>query len=173
MFLILRSKLTIGHWKWFLNTNLFLIKLFLITKFDCTKRIRKFRFWISISCLLQKNRIQKTSIPTNVWPSLFCQGFRTLFSKTIPNFVIKKLQPFPWSLFTFIINLKLKLILYPFPGIFTTSITIVSVVIWKWYLRYRVLTVIYAKMIVNISIHCLLLLRRTPWGAFSALKWKF
>jgi hypothetical protein len=27
-------KLAIGHWKWFLNTNLFLIKTFLITKFD-------------------------------------------------------------------------------------------------------------------------------------------
>ena len=33
--LSLRSKLTIGHGKWFLNTNLFLIKTFLITKFDC------------------------------------------------------------------------------------------------------------------------------------------
>ena len=26
----------IGHRKWFLNTNLFLIKQFLIAKFDCT-----------------------------------------------------------------------------------------------------------------------------------------
>ena len=26
----------IGHRKWFLNTNLFLIKPFLIAKFDCT-----------------------------------------------------------------------------------------------------------------------------------------
>ena len=34
--LSLWSKLTIGHRKWFLNTNLFLIKTFLITKFDCT-----------------------------------------------------------------------------------------------------------------------------------------
>jgi hypothetical protein len=30
------SKLKIGHCKWFLNTNLFLIKTFLITKFECT-----------------------------------------------------------------------------------------------------------------------------------------
>ena len=30
------SKLTIGHGKWYLNTNLFFIKTFLITKFDCT-----------------------------------------------------------------------------------------------------------------------------------------
>ena len=30
------SKLKIGNGKWFLNTNLFLIKTFLITKFDCT-----------------------------------------------------------------------------------------------------------------------------------------
>ena len=30
-----KSKLAIGHGKWFLNTNLFLIKPFLITKFDC------------------------------------------------------------------------------------------------------------------------------------------
>ena len=28
----------IGHRKWFLNTNLFRIKPFLITKFDCIKR---------------------------------------------------------------------------------------------------------------------------------------
>ena len=33
--LSLWSKLTIHHWKWSLNTNLFLIKTFLITKFDC------------------------------------------------------------------------------------------------------------------------------------------
>ena len=31
----------IGHGKWFLNTNLFLIKPFLITKFDCTCQIPK------------------------------------------------------------------------------------------------------------------------------------
>jgi hypothetical protein len=30
------GKLEIGHRKWFLNTNLFLIKPFLIAKFDCT-----------------------------------------------------------------------------------------------------------------------------------------
>ena len=34
------SKLTIGHWKWFLNANSFLIKTFLITKFDCSKILR-------------------------------------------------------------------------------------------------------------------------------------
>ena len=34
--LSLWSKLAFGHGKWFLNTNLFLIKPFLITKFDCT-----------------------------------------------------------------------------------------------------------------------------------------
>ena len=34
--LSLWSKLLFGHVKWFLNTNLFLIKTFLITKFDCT-----------------------------------------------------------------------------------------------------------------------------------------
>ena len=27
----------IGHGKWFLNTNMFLIKLFLITNFDCIR----------------------------------------------------------------------------------------------------------------------------------------
>jgi hypothetical protein len=32
-------ELQIGHGKWFLNTNLFLIKPFLITKFDCKKNI--------------------------------------------------------------------------------------------------------------------------------------
>ena len=35
--LSLWSKWQIGHGKWFLNTNLFLIKHFLITKFDCTR----------------------------------------------------------------------------------------------------------------------------------------
>ena len=34
--LSLWSKWQIGHRKWFLNTNLFLIKPFLIAKFDCT-----------------------------------------------------------------------------------------------------------------------------------------
>ena len=34
--LSVRSTYAIGHWKWFLNTNLFLIKPLLITKFDCT-----------------------------------------------------------------------------------------------------------------------------------------
>ena len=33
--LSLWSKWQIGHWKWFVNTNLFLIKPFLIAKFDC------------------------------------------------------------------------------------------------------------------------------------------
>ena len=37
--LSLRSKLSTGHEKWFLNANLFLIKTFLITMFDCTNRI--------------------------------------------------------------------------------------------------------------------------------------
>ena len=35
--LFLWSKLTIRHGKWFLNTNLFLIKTFLITTFDCIR----------------------------------------------------------------------------------------------------------------------------------------
>ena len=34
--LFLWSKWQIGHRKWFLNTNLFLIKQFLIAKFDCS-----------------------------------------------------------------------------------------------------------------------------------------
>ena len=36
--LSLWSKWQIGHRKWFLNTNLFLIKPFLIAKFDCTRK---------------------------------------------------------------------------------------------------------------------------------------
>ena len=35
--LSLWSKWQISHRKWFLNTNLFIIKLFLIAKFDCIK----------------------------------------------------------------------------------------------------------------------------------------
>ena len=38
--LSLWSKLAHGHGKWFLNTNLFLIKIFLITKFDCTAKVK-------------------------------------------------------------------------------------------------------------------------------------
>ena len=38
--LFLWSKLAFGHGKWFLNTNLFFIKQFLITKFDCICRLR-------------------------------------------------------------------------------------------------------------------------------------
>ena len=41
--LSLRSKWQIGHGKWFLNTNLFLIKQFLIAKFDCIYLIIKYR----------------------------------------------------------------------------------------------------------------------------------
>ena len=40
------SKFAIGHWKWFLNTNLFLIKPFLITKFDFTWKTN-LECWIS------------------------------------------------------------------------------------------------------------------------------
>jgi hypothetical protein len=41
--LSLWSKLAIGHEKWCLNTNLFLIKPFPITKFDCTFKICSFK----------------------------------------------------------------------------------------------------------------------------------
>jgi hypothetical protein len=40
--LSLWSKWQIGHRKWFLNTNKFLIKPFLIAKFDCTFEYQKF-----------------------------------------------------------------------------------------------------------------------------------
>ena len=40
--LSLWSKWQIGHRKWFLNTNLFLIKPFLIAKFDCTRLMMTF-----------------------------------------------------------------------------------------------------------------------------------
>ena len=43
--LSLWSKLAFGHRKWFLNTNLFRIKTFLITKFDCI-RISKAYMWL-------------------------------------------------------------------------------------------------------------------------------
>ena len=42
--LSLWSKWQIGHGKWFLNTNLFLIKKFLIAKFDCTT-LQFLQFW--------------------------------------------------------------------------------------------------------------------------------
>ena len=62
--LSLWSKLAIGHGKWFLNTNLFLINTFLTAKFDCTikvglvfsisnffiNRIALANIWMSFSC---------------------------------------------------------------------------------------------------------------------------
>ena len=44
--LSLWNELTIGHRKWFLNTNLFLIKTFLITKFVCSKK------WTRKNCFM-------------------------------------------------------------------------------------------------------------------------
>ena len=50
--LSLWSKWQIGHRKWFLNTNLFLIKQFLTAKFDC---IRENNFWEQFRiCLLNR-----------------------------------------------------------------------------------------------------------------------
>ena len=46
--LSLWSKLAFGRKKWFLNTNLFLIKQFLIAKFDCTCHLV---FWWQAVCL--------------------------------------------------------------------------------------------------------------------------
>jgi hypothetical protein len=46
----------IGHRKWFLNTNLFLIKQFLIAKFDCSRQLGRFatRGFKNFSILLQE-----------------------------------------------------------------------------------------------------------------------
>ena len=41
-------------------------------------------FWILISYLLHKKRIQKKSIPKNVRPFLFCQGFMFL----LPHYIV-------------------------------------------------------------------------------------
>ena len=46
-FLSLWSKWQIGHGKWFLNTNLFIIKSFLIAKFDCKYVLPKATEWLS------------------------------------------------------------------------------------------------------------------------------
>ena len=51
--LSLWSKWQIGHGKWFLNTNLFLTKPFLITKFDCILEIGE--WWLVIYFLCRKN----------------------------------------------------------------------------------------------------------------------
>ena len=54
--LSLRSKWTIGHGIWFLYTNLFLIKTFLITKFDCNIKTNKIKFvpkWGKIRFILK------------------------------------------------------------------------------------------------------------------------
>ena len=51
--LFLWSKLAFGYRKWFLNTNLFLIKQFLNAKFDCTSFLYISTFSIILSLVLQ------------------------------------------------------------------------------------------------------------------------
>jgi len=63
--LSLWSKWQIGHRKWFLNTNLFLIKPFLIAKFDCITFLGPMKFsnfWSLkfIACASLKNYGKKT-----------------------------------------------------------------------------------------------------------------
>ena len=52
-------------------------------------------FWILISYLLHKKRIQKKSIPKNVRPFLFCQGFMFL----LPHYIIYIIRY--WNYFWF------------------------------------------------------------------------
>ena len=86
--LSLWSKLTIGHRKWFLNTNLFVIKTFHISKFDCTSKlifnfvqkpyrplstgtysyllVWTFLSWLKIAQLFEHNPL-KGSIKNQIW----------------------------------------------------------------------------------------------------------
>ena len=48
----------IGHRKWFLNTNLFLIKQFLIAKFDCT--ISKLKYILTLAIILKLKTYRKS-----------------------------------------------------------------------------------------------------------------
>ena len=66
------SKWQIGHRKWFLNTNLLLIKPFLIAKFDCT-----YLLWCLFKKTLRKNDVQfllmgKVGSCLVVFPIHFC-----------------------------------------------------------------------------------------------------
>ena len=85
----------IGHWKWFLNTNLFLIKPFLITKFDFTWKTNfefrmlnfKFEFRISKSWNLEWDEIHR-------WVMVFEKvssktRFPTLPFCLISNFLVR------------------------------------------------------------------------------------
>ena len=60
--LSLLSKWQIGHGKWFLNTNKFLIKPFLIAKFDCTNKQTMFvrKYLYILKSLKIRNSMTKT-----------------------------------------------------------------------------------------------------------------
>ena len=67
--LSLWSKLTIGHGKGFLNTNLFLIKTFLITKFDCSK-VKSFVHFLEESSAWKKHYDFVWPLVICIWPKL-------------------------------------------------------------------------------------------------------
>ena len=93
MFLILMNcKLAFGHRKWFLNTNLFLVKPFLITKFDCSNLdylvIYKCWFTVLQSSLMIIQMQKKTYIAKShrkkhrFWStSTYCLNHLEIFSK--------------------------------------------------------------------------------------------
>ena len=56
--LSLLSKWQIGHEKWFLNTNLFLIKPFLITQFDCIWMCTPHVFRTTLQWILWTSKIR-------------------------------------------------------------------------------------------------------------------
>ena len=77
-------KWQISHRKWFLNTNLFLIKPFLIAKFDCiTKVYNIFRNeirWLSFSRLMSIRKLDE-------WFFQFIQGLKALKHSWSPWFL--------------------------------------------------------------------------------------
>ena len=71
--LSLWSKLTIGHGKWFLNTNLFLIKTFLITKFDCIFNLATCTLYLTSIYPLDCNIEQKSTVMEHMDLKLFLE----------------------------------------------------------------------------------------------------
>ena len=92
--LSLWSKWQIDHRKWFLNTNLFLIKPFLIAKFDCSFLENLQRKYLTISS--SNNRLKFTFYTTKFYPfRLFTTLPWKQCSSTVPHWNIYTAIPAP------------------------------------------------------------------------------
>ena len=87
-------KWQIGHRKWFLNTNLFLIKPFLIAKFDCSFLENLQRKYLTIS--FTNDRLKSTFYIPKFYPfRLFTTLPWKQCSSTVPHWNIYTAIPAP------------------------------------------------------------------------------